>query len=164
MIKGLPLAWAQLRKQKKRVAAAISGIVFAVVLMLIQLGFQDALMTSAGLHIEALDCDLILASPNYQYLLQSGGFAERRLYQASGDPRVASVAPIYLTGLPWTNPANGRQRMILVIGTVPRRGVFAQAEIDDSIFKLKDPQAVLYDARGRDDYGPVAEMFDRESR
>jgi putative ABC transport system permease protein len=158
---GLPLAWAQLRTQKKRVAAAISGIVFAVVLMLVQLGFQDALMTSAGLHIQALDCDLILASPHYQYLLQAGGFAERRLYQAAGDPRVVSVAPIYLTGLPWTNPETRQQRMILVIGTLPRRGVFAHSDIDGSISKLKDPEAVLYDSLGRDDYGPVAEMFDR---
>lgn len=156
---GVPLAWAQLRREKKRVAAAIAGITFAVMLMLVQLGFEEALMASAGVHVNALDCDLILASPNYQYLLQPGSFPERRLYQATGDVRVDSIAPLYLTGLPWTNPVTRRHRMILVIGTQPRPGVFALPEIDAQITKLRDPEAALYDAKGRTEYGPVVEAL-----
>lgn len=156
---GVPLAWSQLRREKKRMAAAVAGITFAVVLMLVQLGFEEALMTSAGVHVNALQCDLILATPNYQYLLQPGSFPERRLYQAAGDSRVDSIAPLYLTGLPWTNPATRRHRMILVIGTQPRQGIFALPEIDAQIGKLRDPEAALYDAKGRTEYGPVAQAL-----
>jgi putative ABC transport system permease protein len=135
----------------------VAGITFAVVLMLVQLGFEEAaLMTSAGLHVNALQCDLILATPNYQYLSQPGSFPERRRYQAAGDSRVVSIAPLYLTGLPWTNPVTRRHRMILVIGAPPRQGVFALPEIDTQMMKLRDPEAALYDEKVRSEYGPVA--------
>src|SRR5688572_2433573 len=146
---GVSLAWAQLRREKKRIAAAVAGITFAVVLMLVQLGFEEALMTSAGVHANALNCDLILTSPNYQYLLQPGTFPERRLYQATGDDRVESIAPLYLTGLPWSNPVTRKHRMILVVGSQPRRGIFGLRDVDDQIEKLRDPEAALYDAQGR---------------
>ena len=159
MSNGVSLAWSQLRREKKRMAAAIAGITFAVVLMLVQLGFEEALMTSAGVHVNALRCDLILATPNYQYLLQPGSFPERRLYQAAGDPRVESIAPLYLTGLPFSHPVTKKHRMILVVGTPPRRGIFAVPEIDTQIERLRDPEAALYDASGRTEYGPVAEAL-----
>jgi putative ABC transport system permease protein len=127
--------------------------------MLVQMGFEDALMTSAGVHIRALDCDLIIASPNYQYLLQPGAFAERRMYQAGGDGRVDSIAPLYLSGLTWTNPQTRQHRMILVMGVPPRRGVFRDPVIDSQIAALKDPEAALYDSKGRTEYGPVAKLL-----
>jgi putative ABC transport system permease protein len=154
---GVPLAWRQLLKEKKRVVAAAAGIVFAVTLMLIQLGFQEALMLSAGLHANALACDLILATPQYQYLLQPGSFPERRLYQAAADPRVQSVAPLYLTGLPWKNPVTRDLRMILVMGAPPRHGVFSIPAIDGAIENLRDPEQALFDAKGRTEFGPVAD-------
>ena len=158
---GVPLAWLQLMKEKKRVAAALAGIMFAVVLMLIQLGFQDALMFSAGLHMKAMNCDLILAASHYQYLLQSGMFPERRLYQAAGDQRVEAVAQIYLAGAPFKNPLTREQRMILVMGAPPQPGIFAVPAIDRQISQLRDPEQFLFDAKGRTEYGPIAEMFGR---
>lgn len=156
---GVPLAWLQLMKEKKRVAAAVAGIVFAVVLMLIQLGFQDALMTSAGVHMAALDCDLILATPHYQYLLQSGFFPERRLYQAAADEKVEAVAPLYLMGLPFTNPVTREQRMILVMGVPPWPGIFSVAAINQQVSRLRDPEQALFDSKGRTEYGPIAAMI-----
>jgi putative ABC transport system permease protein len=153
---GIPLAWRQLLKEKKRLAAATSGIMFAVILMLVQLGFQDALMASAGLHAEALGSDIILASPQYQYLLESDNFPERRLYQAAVHPLVRSVARLYIGFLPWKNPVTRVGRSILVLGVPPRHGVFSLASIDDNIEKLRDPNTVLFDSRGRPEYGPIA--------
>lgn len=158
MNSGVALAWRQLLKEKKRVAAAAAGILFAVALMLMQLGFQDALMSSAGLHARAFDCDLILSTPQYQYLLQPGNFPERRLYQAAADSRVESVAPLYLSGLPWKNPVTRTLRMALIIGAPPRHGVFSNPGIDSNIEKLRDPEQALFDAKGRTEFGPVAGM------
>jgi putative ABC transport system permease protein len=158
------LAWRQLMEEKKRVAAAVTGILLAVVLMLIQLGFQDALMTSAGVHVDALNCDLILASPQYQYLLQPGNFPETRLFQASGDERVESVAHVYVTGLPWKNPVTRVNRMILVLGVPARKGVFAVPEIDAQIEKLRDPEQALYDEKGRTEFGPIADLVRQNGR
>ena len=44
----VPVAWLQLIHEKGRLAAAVAGIAFAVILMLVQLGFEDALLSSAG--------------------------------------------------------------------------------------------------------------------
>ena len=154
---GARLAFLQLLKEKKRLAAAATGILFAVALMLIQLGFQDALMASAGLHAQALDCDLMLATPLYQYLLQPGSFPKRRLYQAAADPRVDSVAPLYLSGLPWKNPITRELRLLLVIGAPPMHGVFSLPAIDSNIDKLRDPEQALFDEKARTEFGPVAE-------
>lgn len=43
------VAWLQLAKEKRRLLAAVGSIAFAVVLMLVQLGFKEALLKSAGL-------------------------------------------------------------------------------------------------------------------
>lgn len=59
----VPLAWQQLTREKRRFLAAAAGIAFAVVLMLTQLGFQDALLESAPLLHAHLSADLILISP-----------------------------------------------------------------------------------------------------
>ena len=46
-LKKIPLAWLQLIKEKTRLVVAIAGIAFADMLILLQLGFQDALYDGA---------------------------------------------------------------------------------------------------------------------
>jgi len=47
MIVKIPLAWLQLVRTKVRSLVAVAGIAFIVILMFMQLGFQDALYSSA---------------------------------------------------------------------------------------------------------------------
>ena len=47
MLAPLKLAWRQLALQRSRLVVALAGVVFAVVLMLMQLGFRTALFESA---------------------------------------------------------------------------------------------------------------------
>lgn len=60
----IPLAWLQLTYQKGRLAIAIAGIMFAVILIGMQLGFQEALFKSAVLLHLNLRSDLILIHPD----------------------------------------------------------------------------------------------------
>ncbi len=55
MIAFIPLAWLQLSKERFRFATAVAGVVFAVILILVQLGFQDALFESAVTYHGAFD-------------------------------------------------------------------------------------------------------------
>src|SRR3954470_16643077 len=100
----VPLAWLQLTREKRRFVAALAGIAFAVVLMLTQLGFEDALMVSAGLLHSQLAADLILINPHYQFILYTKTLSERRLVQAMGSSDVQSVASVYLGQAPFKNP------------------------------------------------------------
>ena len=62
-MRGIPLAWLQLSAEKLRLMAAVAGIAFAVMLMLMQLGFRDALISSATLVHDRLDGEVVIISP-----------------------------------------------------------------------------------------------------
>src|SRR3954470_22231924 len=97
----IPLAWLQLTREKRRFFAALAGISFAVVLMLTQLGFQDALLSSVGLLHSHLVGDLVLINPHYQNAISPKSFTERRLYQALADDAVEGVDAVYLGVAPF---------------------------------------------------------------
>src|SRR5260221_5355380 len=100
----IPLAWLQLTRETRRFAAALAGISFAVVLMLAQLGFQDALLSSVGLLHSNLIGDLVMINPQYQNIIQPQSFSERRLYQALGSDAVEAVYRVYVASGPFKNP------------------------------------------------------------
>ena len=104
MISGARLAWLQLRRQKVRLAVALAGVAFAVVLMFMQLGFQDALFRSAVNVHQRLRADLFFVNPNYNVIAFPSHIPRARLYQALAFDGVAAVTPIYTGLVPWKNP------------------------------------------------------------
>jgi putative ABC transport system permease protein len=135
--------------------AATAGIAFAVVLMLMQLGFQDALLSSAGLHYQHMSCDVALVSAQYEFLLNLEGFPERRLYQALSVDGVTSVEPVYLAQAQWKSPWTRRERTVLVIGFDPRPGYFDLDPRWDPINTLRIGDNVFFDSRSRPEFGPI---------
>jgi putative ABC transport system permease protein len=155
----VPVARLQLTEEPLRLVAAVAGIAFAVILMLVQLGFEDALLTSAGIHLTSLNCDLVLVSPEYQYVLGTSHFSERHLYRAFALPEVASVDKIYLAPAPLKNPAHRSDRAILAIGLAPVRGVFNLPAVDQSVELLRDPDTALFDEHCRPEFGTLPADF-----
>ena len=82
------LAWSQLGRDRMRFAVAVAGVTFAVVLMLVQLGFQRALFRSAVRIQERLNGQVVLISPQSSYIVQMRSFPRRRLEQALATPGV----------------------------------------------------------------------------
>src|SRR5512141_1949343 len=103
MSAGIPLARLQLLYEKRRLLAAVAGIVFAVVLMLVQLGFEDALLSSTRQFPRALRADLVMTSSQYLFLLSTKNFSEKRLYQALALPEVESATALYVSQVPFKN-------------------------------------------------------------
>src|SRR5215470_14996658 len=103
MISGARLAWLQLRRQKVRFAVAIAGVAFAVVLMFMQLGFQDALFRSAVNVHQRLKGELFFLHPNYNVVAFPIYFPRARLYQALAFDGVTSVTPVYTGPAQWKN-------------------------------------------------------------
>ena len=116
---GIPLAWLQLSAEKLRLTAAVAGIAFAVMLMFMQLGFRDALISSATLVHDRLNGEVVLISPLYEYLMASRSFSDERLYQALGTDGVEAIAPIYFSGTTWKNPVTGLDYRIEILGVDP---------------------------------------------
>jgi putative ABC transport system permease protein len=155
----VPLAWLLLIKLRGRLFAAIAGIAFAVILALVQLGFQDALYTSITLLYSHLNADLVLISPLYQSIVARESFPERRLYQALAVEGVDSVSPIYMDTAQWTNPINHYERFIFVVGFKPRPGVFDLPVVNSHLAQMAEPGGILFDEGSRSEFGPVARLF-----
>src|SRR5262245_18250504 len=143
---GVPLAWLQLTREKRRFLAALVGIAFAVVLMLTQLGFQDALLSSVGLLQSHLNGDVFLISPQYQNAISPGQLSQRRLYQALGCDDVESVGGVYLGVAPFKNPFNPTDRGIFVIGFNPRFPVLNAPGAVENLAMIRSPGQLLFDS------------------
>ena len=160
----IPIAWLQLTHEKGRLFAAAIGIAFAVVLMLTQFGFEDALLLSTGLLHSTFIGDLILLSPNYRNVVTTGAFSETRLYQTLSLNAVDSVYPVYLESAPFKNPVNGKNITIYVIGFKPTTAVMDLPGIRANLKKLQNLGDVLFDSIRRPEFGPISEMFERDGK
>ena len=154
----IPLAWLQLKREKMRLLIALAGIGFAVILMFIQLGFQDALFDSAISMHKELQGDIFLISPQSTSMIAMKNFSQRRLYQTLGYSGVESISPIYLDFALWKNPDNQRTRGILVIGFDPSRPIFSRELVPD-LTPIRLPDVVLFDEKSRAEFGSIPKMF-----
>src|SRR2546423_1453432 len=125
--------------------------------MLLQLGFEDALLSSVGQVFKHLQCDIALISPEYEFILAPKSFTERRLYQALAVEGVESAASLYLGQGPLKNPLDHSERNLLILGFQPRRGVFDLAAVNNQAEALRAEYAALFDARARPEFGPIAQ-------
>lgn len=156
MISAARLAWLQLRRQKIRLVVALAGVAFAVVLMCMQIGFQDALFGSAVNVHERLQADLVLIHPQYTVIMSPSAVPRHRLYQALGYAGVASVTPLYVDIARWKNPLTGRARGVLVLGVDATEDLLAIAGLDAQRDLIRYPDAVLWDELSRPEFGAVA--------
>jgi putative ABC transport system permease protein len=158
MFNRVPLAWLQLTHEKVRLFSAIAGIAFTVVLMLFQIGLLDALFTAASLVQTRLQGDLVLTSPQYQYLVYSKSFNRRRVYQALAFDGVKSVQPVYLGMGEWKNPENLATRSIMVVGYDPQGSAFTLPGSVDAR-QLYLPDNVFFDSLSRAEFGHVQQLL-----
>ena len=157
MIRAPQLAWLQLTGDVTRLCVAIAGVVFAVVLVFMQLGFHDALFTSAVAVHERLDADIFLIHPQSHYIATMKTFPRRRLDQVLGFDGVASVTPLYARLAAWKNPETGRSREVFVIGIDTAAHALAVPEIAAAHARLRRPGVVLFDEASRPEFGPIAD-------
>jgi putative ABC transport system permease protein len=148
----IPLAWLQLIREKGRFVVALAGIAFANILMLMQLGFQDALYDSNTRIHELLNVDIVLLSPTSRNLNTLTSFPRRRLFQAASHPAVASADSIYVDPALWINPDTKEETAILVIGFNPARQVFNLPAVNQNLDILRFPDTYLFDQATRGNY------------
>jgi putative ABC transport system permease protein len=159
----LPIGWLQLRHKPLRLLVALAGIGFAVLLIMMQLGFRAALFESAVRFHERLNYDIALFSTNSVFIVRPEPFSYRRLYQALGDESVASVSAVHIFPGVWKNPWTNGRRSINVIGFDPEDKLLDAKGFDESRQLLRQQDVVLFDAASRPEFGPVADEFDSQT-
>jgi putative ABC transport system permease protein len=159
----IPLAWAQLTREKMRLVIALAGIGFADLLMFMQFGFRDALFESSISFHAQLKGDIFITSTQSTALIAMKSFPQRRLYQALSFNGVQAISPVYLGFGLWKNPDPEKRntRQLMVIGFDPTHPIFEMPEVKDNLDKIKLSDVILFDRASRPEFGPVAEYFNQ---
>jgi putative ABC transport system permease protein len=157
------LAWLQLTFEKRRFFAALAGITFAVVLMLMQLGLREVLFRASSLVPTHVAADLVMLHRQYEFLYALRSYPEQRLHAALAVPGVRTVTPAYLQMGSWKNPDTRDEHRIAVIGVPVQGQALDLPSLGAQMARLEASDAVLFDAASRPEYGPIAATLDRGS-
>ena len=155
----MPLGWLQLKHQKPRLLVALAGIAFAVILILMPLGFRASLFESAVRYHQRLQYDVALFSTESSFIALAKSFSSRRLYQALGVDGVEAVSPVYMYRSFWKNPYNHQMRNVLTLGIDPSDDVLDAPGVRENLRHVRRRDVVLFDGASRAEHGPIAERF-----
>jgi putative ABC transport system permease protein len=149
--RSVPLAWRSLVANKQRLLRSAGGIGFAVLLMLMQLGFEQAFFDSMLEVIRGLDGDILIQSAHKYAFATRDPFPAAELDAARKAPGVASAAPLYADWFDffWRNPMDGKIFLVRAFGFDPDQPVFLFSDVNANREKLKEANTVLVDRRAR---------------
>jgi putative ABC transport system permease protein len=156
----LPTAWLQLKYQKVRLIIALLGVVFAVVIVFMQLGIRDALFDSSIRLHQSLRGDCFIISPRSTSSIAMQTFSQRRLFQVLAFEEVEFVSPIYQAFGQWRNPENRSYwRNLNMIGIDLRKNIFNLSGVNENLKLLRQNDTVLFDSSSREEFGPIVKDF-----
>ncbi len=153
------LAWRQLRAERARLFSAIAGVMFAAVLVFMQLGFRSALFDSATRLLSNMQAEIFLMNPLTTASFRPEPLPRVRAHQALALPEVAQAVPVYLAQSTWRNPDDGSRRAIQMIGFDVEAGAMHFEGLDAIAPALRRVDAVGFDVRSRPEFGDVARLY-----
>ncbi len=144
----LPIGWLQLVHNKMRFGAALAGVAFADILILMQLGFMGALVDSIKFPYHQMNADLMLSASDMNTLNDGSPLPRQRMYEALAVAGVKSASPLYYGKIDWKQP-DGTIRTLDTFGIDPTQSTFKTAEINAELDRLKLPDMALMDRKTR---------------
>lgn len=154
------LAWRQLIFDRTKLIAATCGVLFACMLVFMQLGFRDSLYASAASAPIKLNGDLFLVHKQSEAMWRSIPFKRSELMRALGNPAVAEVYPLYLALAPFKNIETQVKRTLMVYGFDPDSMIFDIEDIQNKRIELRLKDTVLFDEYSRPEFGPVRPLLE----
>jgi putative ABC transport system permease protein len=147
----VPLAWRNLLANKPRLLRSSGGIGFAVLLMLMQLGFERAFFNASLEIIHRLDGDIFLQRASKYRFATRDPFPRSELDAARAVSGVASAWPFYAAWFEifWKNPFDDKSFLVRVFAFDPDQPVLQLPEVEGRLAELSDPDTVLVDRRAR---------------
>jgi putative ABC transport system permease protein len=149
------LALANLYFQPVRTAISIGGVAFAVLLMLMQLGFLDTVKSTATIMYDRLPFDVAIRSTEYLNLFESRTIPESLQKVIYGTAGVSEVRMLDFTIGTWRNPNTGEFRGIAVWGIDPQLSAIDLPELQEQLDVLAVPNTALIDRSSRKEFGPA---------
>jgi putative ABC transport system permease protein len=137
------LAWRNLVHDKVRLVVTITGVVFAVVLIVVQFGLFLGFTTATSGLIDRSGADLWVMSARVPYIEMGVPFSERKLSAVLATPGVARASKYIARFSQWQR-RDGRQESVQVVGFDPDQklgapwnvveGRPADVKLDDNVF------------------------------
>lgn len=109
-----PIARRNLFHDKIRLAVTLTGITFAVVLVVVEVGLFLGFSTTTSSLIDRSGADLWVASKHVPYIEQGAPYSERKLYQVRATPGVASAEKYIARFASWKRPDGGHESVQVV--------------------------------------------------
>jgi putative ABC transport system permease protein len=153
--KRTPVGFLQLKHDPGRLATAVAGVAFADILILMQMGFLNALFDSSVKFHQSLNTDLVMMNSEAPNWTELSTFSRRRLYQAQDIPGVMTTESIYINSVRWKNPQTREKTSILVIGIDPNAQSLTVPEVQENLEKIKLPYTFLFDRGSRGKYQQI---------
>lgn len=98
----LPVGWLQLTHSRGRLAAAIAGVAFANVLVLVQLGLAGALNGTIVQGYAFFDADIMVSAADGNTMTDGSNVARAHLWRALADPEVANGTALFVGTVTWS--------------------------------------------------------------
>jgi len=149
------LALRLLTHERRRLVACVGGVSFALILMLLQVGFRSALLDSAVELLRQLDADIVVINKEKDPFLSRDPMPRERVYQSLSVPGVARSTPVWLALQSWRNHETNTFHPIRVIGTDPDHSSFLMDGFEENFKALKTLDNALVDSRSRSSYGDL---------
>lgn len=160
----MPLALRNLLVNKRRLIRSSAGIGFAVLLMLVQLGFERGFFEASLAMVRQIDGDLIITSASKYQFHSRDPFAAGDIATAKKVAGIASVVPIYASwfDMSWQPPGKTQGYLVQVLAFDPDTPPLVSSEIKAKSGKLKAADAVIVDRRARPFLGMADAKGDAE--
>lgn len=147
----MPLALRNLLANKRRLIRSSAGIGFAVLLMLVQLGFERGFFEASLAMVRQIDGDLIITSTSKYQFHSRDPFAAGDIATARKIAGIASVIPLYASwfDMSWQPPGSKQGYLVQVLAFDPDTPPLVSSEIKAESGRLKEADAVIVDRRAR---------------
>jgi putative ABC transport system permease protein len=157
-----PLARRNLFHDKIRLTVTLTGIVFAVVLIVVELGLFVGFTVTTSSLVDHSGADLWVTSKHVPYVELGVPFSERKLYQVRAVPGVADAQKLIVRWTDWKRP-DGRQESVQIVGINPDDPMpMPWNLVAGSVADLKKPDAVIMDEVYKEKLGvkELGELFE----
>jgi len=139
------LAWRNLVHDKVRLLVTVTGVVFAVVLIVVELGLFLGFTTTTSSLIDRSKADLWITGARVPYIESGVPFSERKLSTVLATPGIAHATK-YISRFSQWQRHDGRQENVMVVGFDPGQTLGGPWNlVEGRVEDLKQPDNVFID-------------------
>lgn len=153
------LAWKQLFYERSKTLTALLGVMFACVLVFMQLGFRDSLFRSAANLPRHLRGDIFVMHQQNNAIWQGYPFSKSHLARLYGHPAVDRVSSVLMSPGRWKNPVTKDIHTVLVLGINPHEHVIEGLDPSKCSSLLNQRHTIIFDALSKPEFGPIGELL-----